>query len=226
MSQPILAHARAGLQTHASAEGVVVHDAASGQQHVLGALEARLWGLLDGVRSVSELARALSTPQTPVAVAQVWIALDALADRGLLAQRLAPPAAETVSTHQPMGRRQWALAGLAMAATPMAFAASAAATEEKSKDFKAAQEENVKARESSRVAEQEAKRAQQLERREEQVDARQKEEQRKRSAAAEQDEKRLARRDEHRVKSEARAAEDQEKASARRTEQQAKRDKQ
>lgn len=226
MSQPFLAHARAGLQTHTTAEGLVVHDAASGQQHPLSALEARLWGLLDGVRSVSELAAVLTTPQAPVAVAQVWTALDALADRGLLAQRLAPPAAETVSTHQAMGRRQWALAGLAMAATPMAFAATAAASEEKSKDLKAAQEENIKVREQGRATEQKAKREQQLEQRGDQVEARQQEEQRKRSAAAEQDEKRLARRDEHRVKSEARAAEDQEKASARRAEQQVKRDKQ
>jgi hypothetical protein len=212
MNSPLLAQLRAGLSLTTPPEG-------------LGEIEARLWSHLDGRRSVSELVALVSTEQAPVSAAQVWSALDVLADLGFMAQRVAPPAAETVSRHQPLGRRQWALAGLAMAAAPMAFAATAAATEEKAKgdarsmessrkqmqeqDTKArrtTQEEDVKARRTSTEEDMKARRSTQ-------------EEERKASSAQGAD----LRAAEQQKKSEARAGEQKQKLQARSTEQEEKR---
>jgi hypothetical protein len=188
MNSPLLAQLRAGLSLTTPPEG-------------LGEIEARLWSHLDGRRSVSELVALVSTEQAPVSAAQVWSALDVLADLGFMAQRVAPPAAETVSRHQPLGRRQWALAGLAMAAAPMAFAATAAATEEKAKG-------DARSMESSRkqMQEQDAKARRTTQ-----------EEERKSSAqgtdlrAAEQQKKSEARAGEQKQKLQARSAEQDEK---------------
>lgn len=211
MNSPLLAQLRAGLSLTTPPEG-------------LGEIEARLWSHLDGRRSVSELVAVVSTEQAPVSAAQVWSALDVLADLGFMAQRVAPPAAETVSRHLPLGRRQWALAGLAMAAAPMAFAATAAATEEKAKgdarsmesSRKQMQEQDTKARRTTQEEEVKARRTST----EEDLKARRSTQEEERKSSAQGTDLRAA---EQQKKSEARAGEQKQKLQARSAEQEEKR---
>ncbi len=128
---------RTGLALHWIDNTLEILDTTSEQRWRLSPVESLVWqqlvaapaagNMADWVRTVCDLHPAQLT------AARVWAALDALADRGLLQGRAAPPAVETVSQHQRLSRRQWAVAGLAMAAAPAAFASTVAAAEEKAK---------------------------------------------------------------------------------------------
>jgi hypothetical protein len=127
--------ARTDVTTQVTPSATEVLDAVQQQRWVLAPVEALVWQHLlahpsDGI---SEVVRGVVHQEPGCTPAQVWAAFDALADRNLLLNRPVPPTAETVSHHLGLNRRQWAVAGLALAASPMAFAATAAATEETAK---------------------------------------------------------------------------------------------
>lgn len=86
-----------------------------GQPVTLSAHRHALWLLLDGQRDVSVLAQALGWPE-----AQVWSELDALADEGLLLQRVAPPAGGPLISRRHLLRGGVPALALAMPAVAMA----------------------------------------------------------------------------------------------------------
>jgi flagellar biosynthesis GTPase FlhF len=222
---------RAGLVLQKQGDASCILDSQSQQQWVLSADETLVWQAVSAQETTDTVNWVQSLcAQHPLQLtaARVWTALDALSDRGLLQGRAAPPAAEAVTHHQPLhqrlSRRQWAVAGLAMAAAPGAFAATVAAAEEKAKaDVQAAppadvasddpralrrqeqetkqqkramQEENQK---SQRSAEQQKKRDTQ----QEQMQARAQEQQQKRAARQQEEEQKLSSRSQEQARKQA-----------------------
>ncbi|GAA5165160.1 PEP-CTERM sorting domain-containing protein [Viridibacterium curvum] len=154
-----------GLQAHLTPQGLQLRSASLQHDIQLGPVESLLWERLDGTQSVSALADLLSAELGQrVATRQLWTAIDALADQGLLVERPAPPAAE-----RGVSRRNWLREGVNMlgVAGLGGFAASAHALSAES-DTKASEQSNkianeqqakLSAEESSKVksAEQDAK---------------------------------------------------------------------
>lgn len=228
---------RTDLDITRTPHAVEVADPVGGQRWVLSTDEAAVWQFLSSDMRQGQPADVawvnLCTRANPgLTAARVWVALDALADRGLLGHHVAPPAAEVVSRHQGLPRRQWALAGLAMAAAPAAFAATAMGAEESAKGLRAKSEEKQKALShdgmaasapddatipaaDARAKEQQVKRDAKRASQEEDVKARHQEQDRKKqdtsSRQQEQQEKRADRRSEETAKQSSRQAEQQQK---------------
>lgn len=195
---------------------LVVQDAALQQRWHLSPVESLVWQGLASIAGVSLSAwvQALCEkhPQQ-LTSARVWAALDALSDRGLLVGRATPPALEAVTHHQRLNRRQWAVAGLAMAAAPAAFAATAAAAEEKAKADVQAPTEDAAAK---RRQEQEMKRQERAMQEEQQKQQRTAEQNQKRDKQVEQG---AARVQEQQQKREVRQQEEDSKRQGRKDEQ-------
>lgn len=204
-----------------SPEGVAVFDPVSQQRWHLSPVESLVWHRVCHAQA-SDMATWVKSvcEQHPdqLTAARVWAALDALADRGLLLGRATPPAAEAVTHHHRLNRRQWAVAGLAMAAAPAAFAATAAAAEEKAKaDVQAPPAEDAQAK---RRQEQETKKAERAMQEEKQKDQRSAEQAQKRDA---QNEAGASRAQEQQQKRAVRQQEEESKQSSRKAEQERKR---
>jgi hypothetical protein len=144
MSHTPLPCARAGLHTQAHDQALTVTDPVSGQTWRLDGFHAQVWSRLDAGLDAQAMTAQLAQAGLRVSAEQLWGALDALADLGLMAGRATPPAEERVSLHRPIGRRAMAFMGLAAAAAPMAFAATVA-DEQKAKVDSVAKEEELKA---------------------------------------------------------------------------------
>lgn len=222
---------RSGLVLQKKGNALCIMDTESQQQWVLSADETLVWQALsaqEAADTVNWVQSLCAQHPLQLTAARVWAALDALADRGLLQGRAAPPAAETVTHHQQLSqrlsRRQWAVAGLAMAAAPGAFAATAVAAEEKVKaDLQAAPPADA-ASDDPRVLrrqEQETKQQQRAMQEENQKGQRSAEQQKKMDAKQEHLQ---ARAQEQQQKRAARQQEEDQKRSSRRQEQALKRD--
>lgn len=87
------------LEIQELGDELVIYDVRADTAHALQPLAARVWRLSDGTRDVHALHAALVADATfaDVTVAEVWSALDGLADASLLADRVAPPGGEAVS---------------------------------------------------------------------------------------------------------------------------------
>jgi len=213
-------------------DALCILDSEAQQQWVLSADETLVWQALSAQEAgdtVNWVQSLCAKHPLQLTASRVWAALDALSDRGLLQGRAAPPAAETVTNHQQLSqrlsRRQWAVAGLAMAAAPGAFAATVAAAEEKAKaDVHVAPPADATSDDPRvlRRQEQEAKQQQRAMQEENQKSQRSAEQQRKMDAKQEQAQ---ARAQEQQQKRATRQQEEQEKLSSRRQEQALKRDK-
>ncbi len=162
MSADHLPVARAGLHTLPTELGLQVQDPVHGQTWQLQGLHARVWAAIDVAQSVEALRAHLGqSGGLAVQADQLWAALDDLADLGLLTHRASPPAHEQVSLHRPIGRRAWAVGGLAVAAAPMVFASSVA-DEQKAKDqhvVAAREERDKRSKADARLAEQDIKKS-------------------------------------------------------------------
>jgi flagellar biosynthesis GTPase FlhF len=222
---------RAGLELQKKGDALCILDSESQQQWVLSADETLVWQALsahEAADTVNWVQSLCAKHPLQLTATRVWAALDALADRGLLQGRAAPPAAETVTNHQQLNqrlsRRQWAVAGLAMAAAPGAFAASVAAAEEKVKaDVQAAPPADVASDDprAQRRQEQETKLQKRAMQEENQKSQRSAEQQKKVDAKQEQAQ---ARAQEQQQKQAKRQQEEQHKLSSRSQEQARKRD--
>jgi hypothetical protein len=144
MSHTPLPTSRAGLHTLALDQVLTVTDPVSGQTWRLDGFHAQVWSRLNAGLDAQAMTAQLAQAGLRVSSEQLWGALDALADLGLMVARATPPAEERVSLHRPIGRRAMAFMGLAAAAAPMAFAATVA-DEQKAKVDSAAKEDEAKA---------------------------------------------------------------------------------
>ena len=97
---------RDGLTVEDQDDGSIVVGARGSRPVRLDGLDALVWQLADGERSILDLCqRAGSSMERPVTETEVWAALDRLADVGLLVERAAPPGGELAGPA--VGRRTW-----------------------------------------------------------------------------------------------------------------------
>jgi hypothetical protein len=116
---------RKDLIARSETAGVLrLHDPHNDRLIELEPAAALVFELADGTRGIDELVRALRDRVDPNATPETaWQIVDALADEDLLAERLVPPAGETISRRSLFGRI--AAAGAALAATDLALGAGA-----------------------------------------------------------------------------------------------------
>jgi UPF0716 family protein affecting phage T7 exclusion len=90
---------RDALEIQDLGDELVIYDVRADAAHALQPLAARVWQLSDGTRDVPSLHAALATeaPFADVTVAEVWSALDGLADASLLEARITPPGGEPIT---------------------------------------------------------------------------------------------------------------------------------
>lgn len=110
------------------ADEVLVYDLLTHKAHCLNEAAARVWSLCDGRRSVSEIARLLSSKsEAPFTEEVVWLALNQLERFSLLEERLElPPGTANISRRE-LGRRL-GLAGAASLPFILSIVAPLAAT--------------------------------------------------------------------------------------------------
>lgn len=102
----------AGLLIEPVDASLQITDTVHQRSLTLGPAETSLWAYLDGSRSVCEIAAAMSRDLgIRVEPEDIWRSLDGLADLGLLAHRLTPPAGDSR-----VGRRRFLRAGSALVA--------------------------------------------------------------------------------------------------------------
>lgn len=90
---------RDALEIQDLGDELVIYDVRADAAHALQPIAARIWQLSDGTRDVPSLHAALATEAqfADVSVAEVWSALDGLADASLLDARMAPPGGEPIT---------------------------------------------------------------------------------------------------------------------------------
>jgi hypothetical protein len=148
-----LPRARQGLVVQSFDQSAAVQvSAAHGEVCLLEGPEAQVMQALAQAHHHGWSAAQLAA-HVGLGLEALWTVLDALADRGLLAQRATPPVQAERATPRTegylMGRRKLALMGLATAAAPLAMASTVADEQSAKQSAKAtapeaAQEEEAK----------------------------------------------------------------------------------
>lgn len=159
--------ARERFDVRQEGETVVLVDRKAGSEVVLDPIAGAVWLHADGTLDVRELAAVVARDlDALVGEPEVWAALDALGDAGLLAGRTAPPADSSMSrrfllrTAAVAGTLFVGTAGVAMAADDKGKSGAAAARKNDNDDlgrWRAAAEQAQKGEQSAKTQESEAK---------------------------------------------------------------------